>query len=146
MQGRVDDDIIETYSYISVEDSWETNSTLSTYYRKYMEMQPDIEKVSVNAYVNVDNGEIEITVDNDNVMPISKCTVKCDFTILFVEPGMYSSNEYGRGSKTIVIENIDGSSAKTEIVSFNPDDYYDSYGSYMAAILMEKSASIVYIG
>ena len=78
-------------------------------------------------------------------MPISECGVDCKFTILFVEPGTYSDNEYGRGSKTIVIEDIGGSSKKTKIISFNPDEYYDSYGSYIAAFLFEKSVNVAYI-
>ena len=108
-------------------------------------MQPDIKNVSVSAYVDVDNGKIEITVKNKNEMPLSKCTVKCDFTILFIEGGYYSSTEYGRGSKTIEVENIDGGSSTTKTISFDPDEYYDSYGSYIVATLMEKRVEIISI-
>ena len=143
--GYVHDDIIEKYSYISVDDSWANDSILSAYYDKYLEMQPDIENVSVSAKVDVNKGLIEVTVSNKNKMPISKCTVDCKFTIIFVESGYYSSNEYGRGTKTITVENISGNSEKTETISFNPDDYYDSYGSYITAFLMDKSVSIISI-
>ena len=78
-------------------------------------------------------------------MPISKCTVDCNFTILFIESGSYSSNEYGRGSKTIEVLDIAGKAEKTETITFNPDDYYDSYGSYLIATLMDKTVTLVSI-
>ena len=143
--GYVNDEIAETYTGIIVDEEWKYNSELSSYYIKYTEMQPDIENVTVNARVDVDNGKIEVWVKNKNKMPISKCTVKCDFTIIFIEPGSYSSNEYGRGSKNIVVENINGNTEKTQTISFNPDDYYDSYGSYIMAALMNNSTEIISI-
>ena len=136
-------DVVQEYSWMSVDESWANNSVLSSYYKKYKEMQPNIENVSVQAKVDVKNGEIEITVTNNNLMPISKCTVQCSFTILYIEPGMYSSNEYGRGTKTIVIEDIDGCAKKTETIFFDPDDYYDSYGSYMMASVVDNSARVI---
>ncbi|MDD6478966.1 MAG: zinc ribbon domain-containing protein [Oscillospiraceae bacterium] len=143
--GTVSDDIVEKYSYININDNWHDDPLLSTYYSKYIEMQPDIDNVSVSGYVDVNNGEIEITVKNANKMPVSKCTVKCDFTILFVEAGYYSDVEYGRGSKTIEIENIEGNAEKTKTISFNPDDYYDSYGSYILASLSDKTVNVISI-
>lgn len=144
--GNVNDEIIKDYSYINVDDSWSDDSILSVYYDKYLEMQPKIENVSVSARVDVDKGQIKVTVSNKNKMPITKCTVDCKFTIGFVESGYYTNNtEYGRGTKTITVENIDGNSEKTETISFNPDDYYESYGSYIIAFLMDKSASIISI-
>lgn len=142
---KVDDEIIKKYSYINVDNSWANDTTLSAYYKKYLEMKPNIDKVSVSATVNVDKGQIEVTVTNKNKMPISKCTVECKFTILFIEPGYYSSNEYGRGSETIIVENIAGSSNEKKVISFNPDDYYDSYGSYIMAALFESSAKVTSI-
>ena len=143
--GKVNDDIIDEYSYIYEDESWKNDSILSVYYEQYEKMKPDKKDVSVSAYVDVDKGKIEITVKNDNLMPISKCTVDCNFTILFIESGSYSSNEYGRGSKTIEVEDIAGKSEKTETITFNPDDYYDSYGSYIIATLMDQSVTIVSI-
>lgn len=141
-ENKVDADIIEKYLYISVDESWEYNSVLSSYYSKYKEMQPRSENVSASAYIDVNKGEIEVTVKNDNVMPISECSVSCNFTIMFVESGSYSNHEYGRGTKSIIIEDIAGGSKKTETISFNPDAYYDSYGSYITAFLWEKSVKI----
>lgn len=141
----VNDDIIEEYSYINVDDSWADDSILSVYYNKYLEMQPDIENVSASVSVNLNTKKITVTVENDNKFPISECTVKVDFTICFVESGYSSSLEYGRGSKTITIEDISGNDEKTETINFEPDDYYDSYGSYITAFLMERSSEIVSI-
>ncbi len=143
--NRVTDDIVDTFSNISADETWANNSILSVYHKKYLEMQPVTEKITVRASVSVDHGKIEITVRNDNVMPISKCTVDCDFTILFIEASTYSDNEYGRGTKTIVIEDINGKSEKTQTVSFDPDDYYDGYGSYILATLWDKSISAISI-
>ncbi|MBO5231841.1 MAG: zinc ribbon domain-containing protein [Clostridia bacterium] len=143
--GYVNDETARTYTDIIIDEDWKYNSVLSPYYIKYIEMQPDIENVTVNSRVDVDNGKIEVWVKNKNKMPISKCTVKCDFTIIFIEPGSYSSNEYGRGSKNIVVENINGNTEKTQTISFNPDDYYDSYGSYIMAALMNNSTEIISI-
>ncbi len=143
--NKVDEDIIETYGYISVDDSWASDSMLSGYYDKYLEMQPKIENVSASVWVDVETGKIEVTVTNNNKMPISKCTTNVNFTILFIESGYYSSNEYGRGEKTIEIEDIAGNSKKKETISFNPDDYYDSYGSYIVATLMDERIEITSI-
>ncbi|MBR6743313.1 MAG: zinc-ribbon domain-containing protein [Clostridia bacterium] len=143
--NKVDEDILETYSFISVNDSWASNSMLSGYYDKYLEMQPKIENVSASVYVDVERGKIEVTVTNNNKMPISKCTTNVNFTILFIESGYYSSIEYGRGEKTIEIEDIAGNSKKTETISFNPDDYYDSYGSYIVATLKDVRLEIISI-
>jgi len=92
-----------------------------------------------------DEGKIEVTVDNQNIMPITTCTVECDFTILFIESGYSTSTEYGRGSKTIEVGDIGGKSEKTETIDFNPDDYYDSYGSYIMATLFEKNVELISI-
>ena len=108
-------------------------------------MQPDIGNVFVDAMVDVDEGKIEVKVSNKNKMPISKCTVECKFTILFVKAGYYSSNEYGRGTKTITVKDIAGNSEKTETIFFDPDDYYNSYSSYIAAFLRDKSARVISI-
>ncbi len=143
--GTVDDDIVEEYSYINVDESWENDSILSKYYSKYLEMQPDIDDVDADAYINVNGGEITVTVYNNNKMPISKCTVECDFTILFIEAGYYSDMEYGRGSEIIEVENIGGGSKVSKTISFNPDEYYDGYGSYMMASLYEKGVGVISI-
>lgn len=143
--GKVNDDIIDEYYGISVDESWSSNETLSIYYDKYIEMQPKSENVSVSSYIDVNNGQIEITVNNNNLMPISKCTVDCKFTIIYVESGSYSSNEYGRGTKTVEITDVAGNSKRTETVMFDPDDYYDSYGSYITAFLMDKSVTLISI-
>lgn len=143
--GNVDDAVIEDYQAINVDESWADNEVLSVYYKKYVAMQPEISKVWVRGYVDVDNGEIEITVENDNVMPVSKCTVNCKFTIIFIKSGQYSDPEYGRGERTIEIESIGGKSKKIETVYFNPDDYYDSYGSYIVAALMDDSFELISI-
>lgn len=144
-KGQVNEDIIEQYSGIYAEESWRSDSILSAYYGQYEKMKPDKEKVSVSAYVDVEKGEIEVKVKNGNLMPISRCTVDCDFTILFIESGSYSSNEYGRGSKTIEVVDIAGKSENTKTITFNPDDYYDSYGSYLIATLMNKTVTLVSI-
>ena len=141
----VNDDILEEYYYIDVDESWKDNEMHSEYYKKYMNMQPDIDKVEVSAYIDVDEGKIEVTVDNQNIMPITTCTVECDFTILFIESGYSTSTEYGRGSKTIEVGDIGGKSEKTETIDFNPDDYYDSYGSYIMATLFEKNVELISI-
>lgn len=143
--GTVNSDIIEKYSKINVDESWANDSILSAYYNKYLEMQPDIGNVFVDAMVDVDEGKIEVKVSNKNKMPISKCTVECKFTILFVKAGYYSSNEYGRGTKTITVKDIAGNSEKTETIFFDPDDYYNSYSSYIAAFLRDKSARVISI-
>ena len=118
---------------------------LSSYYKKYKAMQPSTENVSVTGAVDINNGEIRVTVENDNKMPISKCTAECSFTIMFIEPGSYSNQEYGRGTKTIEIEDIPGNDSKTETITFNADDYYDSYGSYITAFVWQKNTSITSI-
>ena len=107
-----------------------------------MQMKPDINNVSATGYIDVSKRKIEITVTNKNIMPISKCKINCTFTLLFVKSGTYSSTEYGRGTKTIEINDIAGNSEINESVSFNPDDYYDSYGSYITAIVTEKRVTI----
>lgn len=140
--GYISAEIEEEFSSLSVDDSWENDSILSAYYNMYLAMKPDIDNVSVSSEIDIKNGQISVTVENDNVMPISKCSASCKFTILFVEPGSYSDNEYGRGTKTIVVENVSGKSKKTETISFNANEYYDSYGSYITAIVFEKSTSL----
>ncbi len=145
INGNVDKDIIEKYSYIYIDEDLQDDTFLSTYYDKYMEMKPSAENVSVSEYVDVENGKIKITVKNENVMPISKCTVDCKFTILFVKSGYYSDPVYGRGIKTITLEDIEGNSKKTETITFDPDTYYDSYGSYILATRMDSSAELISI-
>ena len=145
ISGNIDNDIIDEFSYITADESWKNDTTLKPYYTKYIAMLPDINAVTASASVDVNGGKITVTVKNENKMPISKCTVECDFTIMFIESGYSTSIEYGRGSKTIEVENIDGGSEQTQTISFNPDDYYDSYGSYITAILDSKNVSIVSI-
>lgn len=144
-EGYVNDDIAQDYSYIRVNDDWNNDPILSRYYNKYMEMQPDIDEVDATAYVNVNGGEITVTVENKNKMPISKCTVECDFTIMFIESGYYTNFEYGRGSEIIEVENIDGGEEVEKTILFDPDDYYDSYGSYIMASLNDSNVKVISI-
>lgn len=139
---NISDDIIEDYTNINIDESWENDIVLSSYYSKYLEMKPDIKNVFVNSRVDVDNGTITISVTNNNMMPISKCETNCKFTIGFIESGYSSGVEYGRGNKTLTIEDIPGNSSKTETFNFDADDYYDSYGSYIMAFLFEQSSTV----
>lgn len=140
--GKMDSEQTEAYLDLSVPEYWDNSSIFAAYYDMYESMKPTEDKVSATANINVDTGTITVTVENNNVMPISECTVNCSFTILFIEPGTYSSNEYGRGTETITVEDIEGRSSKTESISFDPDSYYDSYGSYIAKVLFDKSITI----
>lgn len=144
-QGNIGGSFAEEYADVSVEEYWKNDAVLSGYYQKYMEMKPDADKVSASVRINVDSRKITVTITNDNVLPISKCVVKSNFTIGYIEGGYYSDTEYGRGSKEFTIENIPGNSKKTEEFEFDPDLYYDSYGSYLLAFLWEQSTSLVSI-
>ena len=145
IRGSANKEILDDYSYIYVDDSWKNNDILSSYYNKYIRMKPSIENVTESTVIDTGNGTIKVTVKNDNILPISECTVVCKFDLVFIKPGTYQENEYGRGTKTIVIKNIPGKSSKTETVSFDPDDYYKSYGSYIWAMLWGHDETITSI-
>lgn len=110
--GVVDEDVANKYSKININESWADNPILSPYYKVYLEMKPDIKNVFASAQIYISAGKIYVTIENRNNMPISKCTVTCNFTIGFIESGYYSGIEYGRGTKTITIENISGKDKK----------------------------------
>ena len=143
--GTVNENIAETYSSISVDDGLLSYSPFSSYCEQYTEMMPKDDNVSAEAYVNVEKGKIDVTVTNKNVFPIASCKVKCKFTILFIESGSYSNTEYGRGERIIEVEEIKGNSESKKTISFDPDEYYDSYGSYIMATLFNSSEEIISI-
>lgn len=141
--NTVTEEVAEQYTYISVEESWENDVMLSYYYDRYMEMKPTKAKVSADVDISINGGTIEVTVRNDNVMPLESCTVTSTFTIMYIEDGYFSNDiAYGRGTKLLTVEEIPGGGKKTESFTFDADDYYDGYRSYIVATLYQASESV----
>ncbi len=127
-----------------VVETWKSKEFLRGYYDKYMSMKPKAEKIIVSATIDVAyGGRIDFYVKNDNAMPVSECTVNYNFTLMFIPSDSYSGPKYERGSKTVVVKDINGKSSETETVYFDPDDYYDSYGSYILVNVVNSDVSVI---
>lgn len=142
VRGYVTAEMGDKFTSLLIDDSWENDSVLSVYYDRYMKMKPTKEKVSVSSKIDISGKKIIVTVKNKNIMPIKGCTVKCDFTILYITGGYYSDNEYGRGTRSVTVEEIPANSEKIEEVYFDPDEYYNRYSSYLMATVFQQNVSL----
>ena len=124
-----------------VDNSWANDEICYKYYNKYQEIKPSSERISVSHSYN--DGELRLYVENDNYLPINNCVVKVDLTFMYITLNSYSSNDTYRGSETVEVGSVAARDTKTITVSIDPDDYYDSYGSYFTAVLMGSSVSLV---
>lgn len=137
------DEMASKYKYIDVLDWWADDDILSVFYNRYTEMKPSEERVTARCYLNSNNNTLTVKVENDNILPISSCTVEYSFTLYYVTTSSYSSLEYGRGTKTVTVNDIDGKGTQEIEVSFNPDDYYDSYRSYITYMVYSDDVEII---
>lgn len=143
----LDDEIVSDIKSAGyrIDEDWQNNDILVGYYELYQEMQPSIDNVSVDVTINTNSDKIIVTVTNKNKLPLSSCTIDCDFTLLFVTDSSYSRNEYCDGSRTITVEDIPANETKKTEIPFDPDAIYDGYDHYYFYSLWESDAEIVSI-
>ena len=143
----LDDEIVSDIKSAGyrIDEDWQNNDILVGYYELYQEMQPSIDNVSVDVTINTNSDKIIVTVTNKNKLPLSSCTIDCDFTLLFVTDSSYSRNEYCDGSRTITVEDIPANETKKIEIPFDPDAIYDGYDHYYFYSLWESDAEIVSI-
>ena len=145
--NALDDEIVSDIKSAGyrIDADWQDDNILAKYYELYQEMQPSIDNVSVSVTINKNTDTIIATVKNYNLLPLSECKIKYDFTLLFVTASSYSRNEYCDGSRTITVEDIPAKETKKIEIPFDPDAIYDGYDHYYFYSLWESDAKIVSI-
>lgn len=123
-----DQDILEKYDQIYIDEEWETSEVLKSSFKMFQEMKPT--KENVNVYIFDRSDGYYVSVQNNNVFPIENININLKFSLYFLKIGTYSDSEFSHGEKEFQIDDIEPNVEKTEKIDIDYDDYYKGYGSY----------------
>lgn len=124
-----------------VDDSWWGKKIFGLYYQRYEEIKPSGEKISI--FHSYADGEIQLTIQNNNYIPIYNCVLEVDFEFMYIKPESYSSLDFYRGSETAEVDSVAANGTETVTIEIDPDDYYESYGSYFYASMRDSRVKLV---
>lgn len=62
---------------------------------------------------------------------------------MYIKPESYSSLDFYRGSETAEVDSVAANGTETVTIEIDPDDYYESYGSYLYASMRDSRVKLV---
>lgn len=148
--GKADENDLSAWNEISVLSGYkstdfekvQSNTKYNKYYQRFSELVPKEENISVSARLSIDDKRLYITVQNDNMFPVTCIDIEYNFTLMFIGSGYYSSPDYARNSKYLSAKKVPGNSTIKYDYEFNYDKYHNSYSSYIYCTLWDSTIRV----